>query len=771
MSLDRKRQILEILHQALGEEAESRPALVARLCGADEALRQEVLGRLDPRSASGVLEAPIFDVRGEDPAIGRRVGGYRLVELLGRGGMGTVYLAEREDFEQRVAIKLIRRGFDLDPVVVQRFHNERQILARLEHPYIARLLGGGATGDRLPYLVMEHVEGEAIDAYCRRVRPGLAALLALFCKVCEAVHFAHQNLVVHRDLKPGNILITASGEPKLLDFGIAKLLDDKLAFRPLATATGQAPLTPRYASPEQLQHQPVSTVSDVYVLGVLLFELLTGLTLFPEAQKDDDPSGEQWARALLQHHPPKPSTAVRRRAEEIEPGGMSLEKLRRRLAGDLDSIVLKAIRKRPDRRYASAERLADDLRRHLAGEPVSARAASWRYRAGKFLRRYRLQFAVAFALLASAFSLHLHSQNLMRDALDQTLNVFDDLGLGAGAGSVAEANALIASPRIPEYLRGRVQCRLAALHRQAGRLPEAERNFREGVEKLERSLGSHQRTATCLNNLGAVYFRLERYEEAGERYQQALDMKRELGSPESDLLRVRSNLAAIQRIRGSFERSREAQLKILQDRRREAEPNYKSIYKNQHNLAVTDLDAGEFESALKWAHEALDGRQGLEEEEKGRVLLVASTQDLIGRILIAQGLTEEAEWWLLCALESRREELASKHPKVAETRRSLAETLLDKDPERSARLLEQALASFRDSNPESWRVADALSVQAVLLAREGEREKAERQARSAYERIAEVRSDRSTVALQARERWLTIASRSPERKGVALPAG
>ncbi|MEO1087834.1 MAG: serine/threonine-protein kinase [Acidobacteriota bacterium] len=310
MSYEHERRVFAVLDEVLDAGPAARGAVLDRLCGDDAALRAEVEALVE-REPGGLLAAPAFDVHGNgaetEGGVGRTIGDYRLVEVLGRGGMGTVYVAEREAFEQRVALKIIRRGLDLDPVLVQRFENERQVLARLDHPGIARLLDGGSTAEGLPYVAMELVDGVPLDVYCRTRELGLRARLELFLKILDAVGFAHRNLIVHRDLKPGNILVDASGQPKLLDFGIAKVLDDDVAASPFHTATGESPMTPRYASPEQIRRQPITTAADVYVLGVLLFELVTGVP----AYATDDPS--EIPRWVCEREAERPNTAVRRR--------------------------------------------------------------------------------------------------------------------------------------------------------------------------------------------------------------------------------------------------------------------------------------------------------------------------------------------------------------------------------------------------------------------------------------------------------------------------
>jgi non-specific serine/threonine protein kinase/serine/threonine-protein kinase len=356
---------------------------------------------------------------GEGAPEGARVGPYRLIRELGRGGMGTVLLAVRSDdsFQKRVAIKILKRGTDTD-AIVRRFRTERQILASLEHPYIAGLLDGGTTPDGLPYFAMEYVEGQPIDEYCETRQLDTTARLQLFRKICAAVQHAHQNLIIHRDIKPANVLVTADGTPKLLDFGIAKLLNPELGGQTLApTIAGPQLMTPEYASPEQVRGLPVTTATDVYSLGVLLYELLTGRRPYRITSRNP----ADIARVVCDSEPLRPSTAVTRVQDDSAPADaitevavtgaapptstfqrmrtVDTDRLRKRLAGDLDTIVLKALSKEPSRRYASVDQFSEDVRRHLAGLPVIARTDTLGYRAAKFVRRNRT--AVAGAVLVA----------------------------------------------------------------------------------------------------------------------------------------------------------------------------------------------------------------------------------------------------------------------------------------------------------------------------------------------------------------------------------
>ena len=348
-----------------------------------------------------------------------RIGPYRLVEEIGRGGMGTVYLAVRSDdaFQKRVALKVLKRGMDTD-AIVRRFRNERQILASLDHPFISGLFDGGTTPDGLPYFAMEFVEGQPIDEYCDAHHLDTTARLQMFMKICAAVQYAHQNLIIHRDIKPANVLVTADGTPKLLDFGIAKLLNPDLHGQALApTVEGSPLMTPEYASPEQVRGEVVTTATDVYSLGMLLYELLTGRRPYQLTSR----TPAEIARVVCNSVPERPSTAVTRTspigtgAEAVtgatdqadSPAGAERprtsdpQRLRRRLAGDLDNIVLKALSKEPARRYVSVDQFAEDIRRHLAGMPVIARKDTIGYRTAKFIRRNRAGVAAATLILGA----------------------------------------------------------------------------------------------------------------------------------------------------------------------------------------------------------------------------------------------------------------------------------------------------------------------------------------------------------------------------------
>jgi len=410
---ERWQQVRSILDGAIELPASERSPYLDRNCSDDPELRDEVesLLRSHVEAGSVFLKNPAANLKtaletATPTRIGSRIGVYQILAEIGHGGMGEVYRAVRADgqYEKAVAIKLVRGGYDSSGLL-QRFRHERQILASLDHPNIARLLDGGTTEDGTPYLVMELIEGERLDTHCDAHRLSISARLQLFREICSAVQYAHQRLIIHRDLKPGNVLVTSDGMPKLLDFGIAKLIDPDS----LAETTLVRPMTPEYASPEQIRGEPITTASDVYSLGVVLYQLLTGRSPYPGETR----SSHQLGRAICETDPVKPSTAVLRliptsqqeQVRAVTPDHLasvregSPAKLQRRLAGDLDSIVLKTMRKEPQQRYASIEQLADDISRHLKGLPVIAVKGSFAYRADKFIRRNRVGIA-AGALLA-----------------------------------------------------------------------------------------------------------------------------------------------------------------------------------------------------------------------------------------------------------------------------------------------------------------------------------------------------------------------------------
>ena len=398
----------EIFDGAMELGAAEQKAFLKNICNGDEDLRREaeaIIAASNRADSQDFLEGDAFaagarilaENAAENSPTGKQIGNYRIIREIGRGGMGTIYLAEREDFHHRVALKIIKRGMDTDEII-RRFEREREVLAALSHPNIARLLDGGTTDDGLPFLVMEFVEGSTITEFCDENSLNIEERLKLFRKVCSAVAYAHQNLIVHRDLKPSNILVDIEGEPKLLDFGIARLLAPDKADQ--TTETGLRLLTPEYASPEQIRGERVTTAGDVYSLGVLLYELLTGQRPYELTSRN----AAEIIRVVCETEPERPSSVVgspssvvetTRRNKYFTKDNARLTKL---LKGDLDNIILKALRKEIVQRYSSVEQFAEDIGRYLTGLPILARRATYGYQFTKFIERNRT--TVAFASIA-----------------------------------------------------------------------------------------------------------------------------------------------------------------------------------------------------------------------------------------------------------------------------------------------------------------------------------------------------------------------------------
>jgi serine/threonine protein kinase/tetratricopeptide (TPR) repeat protein len=419
-------RIKELFHSAVAVDAGQRVAFLDQACAGDPSLREEVEALLtSDEKAKDFIETPAIEMAaksfasgGADAMEGRRIGPYKIVREIGHGGMGVVYLADRADhqYEKRVAIKVINRRLDADSSF-RRFRSEQQILANLDHPNIAKLLDGGTTEDHLSYFIMDYIDGLPMDLYCDKHKLPTVERLALFRAACASVQYAHQHEILHCDLKPNNFLITAEGIPKLLDFGIAKLLNPQSSSQNnQRTVTGLRPMTLGYASPEQVRGETITPVSDVYSLGLVLYELLTGHSPYDATSS----ALQEMEKMICEHQPEKPSSVISRTDTIPGPDGTAQitvtpesvsavrdgqpEKLRRRLAGDLDNIVLMALRKEPERRYGSVEQFSEDIRRHLTGEPVMARRDTLWYRGAKFLKRNQAA-VVAAALTAVILAL------------------------------------------------------------------------------------------------------------------------------------------------------------------------------------------------------------------------------------------------------------------------------------------------------------------------------------------------------------------------------
>jgi len=536
--LDRERwqQVRELFDRALDLEPEARAAFLEEACADDADLRREVESLLAAEAASAdtlavelpttmlreAIESATPELPPADRWAGLRLGAWRLDREIGRGGMGSVYLAHRADgqYMQRAAVKLVRPGWDVEGLVA-RLRSERQILAQLEHPNIARLLDGGISEDGRPYLVLEYVDGLDLIAYCDHARLDIRARLELFLTVCEAVEYAHRKLIVHRDLKPSNIMVDTHGQVKLLDFGIAKLLQEGEEDH-----TATRIFTPEYAAPEQLRGDPVTTSVDVHALGVILFELLTGAHPYPV----DTPTPAAYSQAVLTGEPTAPSRA----ASDTSRQGRILARRRRmspaalsgRLRGDLDAIVLKALRKDPAQRYSSVEALANDVRAYLAHRPVSARRGRLRYRAGRFLRRNALACslaAVAVLALAGGLLLALYQAEQVREQRDRARIEAEN------AQAVSEFLAGILEEANPE--------------RNDGRPPSIREAVDKALERIDRAEGMRDAVrARLLLAMGKAYHGLGEHAVAQSVLERALATAGAGGEPLL-LAEVHRNLA------------------------------------------------------------------------------------------------------------------------------------------------------------------------------------------------------------------------------------
>lgn len=526
MTPERWEQVKRALDEVLESVPGARSAYLERIGTSDPELRQEIESLLRHYEAAGsqFLNSPAPMLLEEPVAsfIGRQLGPYRLIEVLGTGGMGEVYRAARSDaeYEQQVAVKLVRTGQD-PGIVGGRLRAERQILATFEHPNIARLLDGGTTEEGAPYLVMELIDGQPITTYCEEHRLESSARLDLFLHVCSAVQYAHERMVIHRDLKPSNILVTHAGVPKLLDFGIAKILESSaVPTRADATVASLRILTPLYASPEQMKGGPITAASDVYSLGVVLYELLTGTLPYPQSSFVDDPPDTVLARG-----PKKPSAVVLEVARSGGPGGTKLAgkvavpgsgdaaaRLKNRLRGDLDNIVLMALRAEPTRRYATVAQFAEDIRRHLRHLPVMARKPTLRYRASSFVARHTVGVAatalIALALIGGAVmtAREAHIAELQRSRAERRFNDLRELAHALIFEIHDSILELPGSTAARKLLTERALRYLDSLRVEAGEDPALLRDVAAGYKRMGDVLGYQYRA-----NLGDTAGALQSY--------------------------------------------------------------------------------------------------------------------------------------------------------------------------------------------------------------------------------------------------------------------
>ncbi len=775
MTPERWQKIQEVFLAAVELAGDERQTYLERACAGDEGLRERVAAMIDSsegdtetiQAAVGSVVQLAAEELGAAPERWR-IGPYEVLGELGEGGLATVYLAERADqqFTMQVAIKVVKRGMDTADIL-RRLRQERQILASLDHPNIARIFDGGTTEDGLPYIVMEHIEGSPVDEYCDRRELTIDQRLELFRTACSAVHCAHQNLVIHRDIKPSNLLVTEDGVPKLLDFGIAKLLDPESSPVTLArTAPGMRLLTPEYASPEQVRGLSLTTATDVYSLGVLLYRLLTGRR--PHRFASGGPA--EIERIICETDPERPSTVVRRVVETPVPGeaptpeavsrtrGETPERLARRLAGDLDNIVRMAMRKEPQRRYASVEQLAEDVERHLKSLPVLARQDSLAYRTGKFIERHRGGVAAAalvtLALIAGIVTTTWQAQvaraerakaerHLSRaeQVSDLLVDIFEISDPGEARGNDVTAREVldVGAGRIrrelaeqPE-LKADLMSTMGRVYFNLGLYDRSVSLSEEALQGRRRALGEeHAEVARSLTQVASGLFEKGDYDAAEERLRRALAIQwprpgRTLGDDAergADVATTVSRLAAVLGARGDVEGAEEFFLEALELRLQLFGEDHPAVAEARNGLAELYHTAGRRQESAELFSQVLDSRRRLLGNDHPDIAVSLNNLALVKK---HQGDFEAAEQLGREALELRRRLLGDDHPDVAVSLNNLAVALQAAGRHaEAAPLFRQALAINREVRGPRHEVVSAnLSNLASSLMALGEYDEAE----------------------------------------------
>lgn len=717
---ERWQVVKSLLNESLELSAEERQAFLDERLEPGSELRQHVESFFTAEDEAGAfLETPAFCLHEEIPdESGRMLGPYRLLRELGRGGMGAVYLAERADgtFEQHVAVKLLKRGLDTDEIV-RRFEAERRILADLVHPNVARLLDGGTSDDGRPYFVMELVDGEPITSWCSARHLSPRQRVALFRQICSTVHYAHQRLVVHRDLKPANILVKADGTPMLLDFGIAKLLDPS-SHEPLTTTSSNgSPMTPHYASPEQFKGEAITTATDVYGLGVLLYEVLSGCRPYPV---NGHPS-EELARAVCEDTPPRPSVAAR--GSETE----DAKAIGQRLKGDLDNIVLKAMRKEPSARYVSAEQLGEDLDRYLDGRPVLARRPTFWYRAKKFTRRYPWQIATV-VMTVFATLLQLQNLSLRQEFRALSTTVIDDVMSREPLedGPITPAEALDRAEQLSQASIGDPETQaslwdaLGGIYLDQGMYDRSRSYFEKSLSTRRKIFGdSHPLVAASLLNIANLERSVGADKAAEAQMRTALHTLRQVyPNGHQDLARGLNNLASLLGTLGEREEAETLSRESLEMTRRLLGQNHPDVSNRLNTLAKIVRDNGDLSTAVKLYEECLEIRLLHEEPTSRRVVNVIN--NLAG---VYEEMTRNADALPLreAVLAARRDLFPGDHASVVTALNNLALLLTDEGRTAKAReLAEEALAmQERLTGKENPRTAAIQRTLAVVNERSG----------------------------------------------------
>lgn len=737
MSDDSWQRLQAWFEQARAMAAPERKAFVAGCVQQDAALARQLqdlldqaTGKVDP--VPGLLsKAARLAVDGQRNGwIGRRLGPWRVVAHLADGGMGVVWLAERADggFEQKVAIKLLATGA-ASAQAHARFLAERQLLARLEHPHIARLVDGGSTDDGVPYLAIEYVDGQPITQYCDSLRLPIKARLELFRQVCAAVQVAHQHLVVHRDIKPSNILVTADGTPKLLDFGIAKLLDQAASTGDgLRTEVDVRLLTPRYASPEQVKGEPVSTATDVHALGLLLYELCCGVPAFAGG----DGSVGALERAIVEQQPMRPSLRLAQTDAEGTASAArstSRRKLQAQLRGDLDTIVGMALRKEPARRYASVEALSADVDRMLRQLPVLARPDAWSYRSSRFLRRHAWASAAAAvaAVLAVAFvvSTRVQLERIDRERLvaTRTADFLVDLFRAADPFTSDRQQVTLkqvlerGATQVDQQLADAPAVRVRMLHAigsalsSLGELEQGERLLRQAVELHEGIQGAPTAAAgTRWFELGRVLWRLGRLDDALQAMTRGADIHRTTLAPDDPVhAQNESDRAGVYWSTGRLRDAHASMQRVVAIWRAqpEAGPDLASALAN---LALTEWELGLFRDGARHAGQAIELLNRLRHAGHPHH---GSARKLMGSLQRRLGQPAQANALYRQALAHDEQVLGPRHRDVADDLRYVADSERELGRseaavaiiERALQVAEQAVGADHDDFADSLVVA------------------------------------------------------------------
>lgn len=729
----RWQQIDTLFGQALEQPPEYRTSFILEACGTDTELRNHVEKLLELHEESGgildesvgSIAAPLIPELMEQIEVepsstqgpGSMIGPYEIIKEIGCGGMGTVYLARKIDdqYGVQVAVKLVRRGMDTQDVL-RRFHHEGQILAALKHPNIARLYDGGVHDDGRPWFAMEYIQGEPIHEYCDRHQLTVEERLKLFITVCEAVQHAHQNLIIHRDLKPAHVLVTARREVKLVDFGIAKLLEpDRMELTDFHTREGVKVMTPEFAAPEQVRGEVVNTASDIYSLGVLLYLLLTGRHPY----RVESSSMSEVERIVCETDPAKPSHAVR--GDSLPAGHGVSEKtfdaeasaalrkksvsdLKRMLSGDLDHIVLKALRKETEQRYQSVLGLVDDLGNYLNGQPVTSRAPTIRYRVHKFMHRNKWVVATVAVAIVSILS---------------------GLGVALWQAHVAEQERDMArieaakAQAAQEYLVGLFESADPA--QTQGEVLTAQKIVQRGIDRLGEDLESQPEVhVEMLKVLGRIQQALGDFNLSTRLLEQALNKTRELRSEEHpDIAEVAAMLGETAHWNGELERAETLLRQALTMRKRFIHDDDPAIANNMVRLARTLEIRGDFGEAENLYREALAMRERLFGENSEAVL--ANLNDL-GWLLHQMGKWDEAEELLRRSLIVAERVLESPHPLIATAMNHLAAVLrvtgrYDESEHVYMQSLKQQRNLYGDDHPRITTVLSNLSQIYLELAR------------------------------------------------------